>query len=494
MDPQLERVQLQTRRHFLQNCQVGLGGIALSSLLGGKSQAAPGSTSLPPVTPVDGVENPLAPHEPHHTPTAKRVIYLHLTGSPPHLDLYDYKPELVKRDGQLCPDEFTKGKRFAFTSGTPKLLGTPRKFSQHGKGGVWLSDAIPNLHPVADEMCVVKSMFTDQFNHAPAEILLYTGSPRSGRPSMGAWATYGLGTENENLPGFVVLISSGVQPNGGKNSFGSGFLPSVFQGVQCRSKGDPVLYASDPAGMPRDLRRQTLDALRDLNEIQARELGHPETLTRIAQYELAFRMQMSVPEVMDISRESAQTIEAYGAQPGGASFANNCLLARRLVEQGVRYVQLFDWGWDFHGTGPDGEIRDGLTRKCATMDKPVGALIQDLKQRGLLDDTLIICGGEFGRTPFREGRTAGGALLGRDHYPDCYSMWLAGGGVKGGYSHGESDELGFSVARDKVHVHDLQATILHSLGFDHTRLVYRFQGRDYRLTDVHGKVVHEMLA
>jgi hypothetical protein len=482
MHPYLEHLELQTRRHFLQTSQLGFGAVALSSLL---ADAASGESS---------VVNPLAPKKPHFGAKAKRVIYLHLTGSPPHLDLYDYKPELVKHDGQPCPEEFTKGKRFAFTSGTPKLLGTPRTFAQHGQGGVWLSDAIPNLHSVADEMCVIKSMFTEQFNHAPAELLLYTGSARSGRPSLGTWVTYGLGTENENLPGFVVLISSGVQPNGGKNSFGSGFLPSVYQGVQCRSKGDPVLYASDPAGMSRDLRRDTLDALRDLNEIQARELGHPETLTRIAQYELAFRMQMSVPEVMDITKETQATLDAYGAKPGESSFGNNCLLARRLIEQGVRYVQLFDWGWDFHGTGPGEDIRDGLTKKCSTMDKPIAALIKDLKQRGMLHDTLIICGGEFGRTPFREGRTAGGSVLGRDHYPDCYSMWLAGGGVKGGYSHGESDELGFSVAKDKVHVHDLQATIMHLLGFDHTKLTYRFQGRDYRLTDVHGQVVKPIVA
>ncbi len=473
----------QTRRPFLKDCQTGLGALALGSLL---------ARDLPAAT--TAAVNPLAPKPPHFAPKAKRVIYLHLTGSPPHLDLYDYKPELVKLNGELCPETFLKGKRFAFTSGTPKLLGTPRTFAPHGEGGVWLSDAIPHLHEVADEMCVIRSMTTDQFNHAPAELLLYTGSPRSGRPSMGAWATYGLGSENENLPGFVVLISSGVQPNGGNNSFGSGFLPSVYQGVQCRSKGDPVLYASDPPGMNRESRRETLDALRDLNEIQARELGHPETLTRIAQYELAFRMQTAVPEVMDMSRESADTLTAYGAQPGAASFANNCLLARRLVEQGVRFVQLFDWGWDFHGTGPGEDIRDGLTKKCATMDKPVSALIKDLKQRGLLDETLIICGGEFGRTPFREGRTAGGSTLGRDHFPDCYSMWLAGGGIKGGYTHGESDELGFSIARDKVHVHDLQATIMHLLGFDHTLLSYRFQGRDYRLTDVHGEVVRAVLA
>jgi hypothetical protein len=483
MYPKLERLRHLTRRHFLKDCQVGLGSIALASLL---NQASSAATSNP--------ADPLAPKKPHFAPKASRVIYLHLTGSPPHLDLFDYKPELVKRNGQECPQEFLAGKRFAFTSGTPKLLGTPRKFSQHGQGGVWLSDAIPHLHGVADELCVIRSMFTEQFNHAPAELLLYTGSARSGRPSLGSWVTYGLGSENENLPGFVVLISSGVQPNGGKNSFGSGFLPSVYQGVQCRSQGDPVLYASDPEGMDRSTRRLSLDALRELNELQAAELGHPETLTRVAQYELAFRMQMSVPEVMDITREPKHLIEAYGAQPGGASFANNCLLARRLIEAGVRYVQLFDWGWDFHGTGPGEDIRDGLTKKCATMDRPVAALIKDLKQRGLLEDTLIVMGGEFGRTPFREGRTAGGSVLGRDHYPDCYSMVLAGGGVRGGMMHGESDALGFRVARDKVHVHDLQATILHLLGFNHEKLTFRFQGRDYRLTDVHGQVVRNIVA
>lgn len=483
MHPQLESVQLQTRRHFLQTAQLGLGSLALSSLLGNRSEATEA-----------GIVDPLAPKKPPLVAKAKQVIYLHLTGSPPHLDLYDYKPELVKRNGQDCPDEFLKGKRFAFTSGTPKLMGTPRTFKQCGQSGIWLSDAIPHLQTVADEMCIIKSMNTDQFNHAPAELFLLTGSPRSGRPSMGSWVTYGLGSENANLPGYVVLISSGVQPNGGKASFGSGFLPSVYQGVQCRSKGDPVLYASDPPGMDRSLRRETLDALRDLNELQARDLGHPETLTRIAQYELAFRMQVSVPEVMDITRESKETLEAYGAQAGAASFANNCLLARRLVEQGVRFVQLFDWGWDFHGTNPAEDIRDGLTNKCATMDKSITALIKDLGQRGMLDDTLIICGGEFGRTPFREGRTAGSNVLGRDHYPDCYTMWMAGGGAKRGYTHGESDELGFSIARDKVHIHDLQATILNLLGFDHTRLTYRFQGRDYRLTDVHGNVVEALVA
>jgi hypothetical protein len=482
MNPNLDQLQQITRRQFLKaGSQLSLGAIALQALSG---SARASSNPL----------NPLAPRQSHFKPKAKRIIYLHMSGAPPHLDLFDYKPELVKRNGQLCPDDFIKGKKFAFTSGTPRLLGTPRKFAQHGKGGVWMSDAVPNFHTIADEMCVIRSMNTDQFNHAPAELLLFTGSPRQGRPSFGSWVTYGLGSENENLPGFVVLISSGVQPSAGQSGWGSGFLPSVFQGVQCRSKGDPVLYVSDPAGMDRSLRRKTLDALRDLNEMQAEELGHPETITRIAQYELAYRMQVSVPDVMDISREPKALLEDYGAKPGEASFANNCLLARRLVEQGVRYVQLFDWGWDFHGTGPSEDIRDGLTNKCARTDKPVAALIRDLKQRGLLEDTLVVWGGEFGRTPFREGRTAEGKILGRDHYPDCYSLFLAGGGIKGGFSYGHTDELGFSVVENKVHVHDLQATILHLLGFNHEKLTFRFQGRDFRLTDVHGHVVKEILA
>jgi hypothetical protein len=372
-------------------------------------------------------------------------------------------------------------------------MGSPRTFKQYGKNGLWMSDAIPHLHGVADDLCIINSMTTDHFNHAPAELFVHTGFQQPGRPAFGAWTTYGLGSENQNLPGYVVLISSGVQPNGGKSSFGSGFIPSVHQGVQCRSKGDPVLYVTDPPGMDRSLRRSSLDTLRDLNEAAAKDFAHPETLTRMAQYELAFRMQMSVPEVMDISKESKKTLDSYGAQPGASSFANNCLLARRLAEDGVRFVQLFDWGWDFHGTNPKEDIRDGLTNKCATMDKPIAALINDLKERGLFEDTLIILGGEFGRTPFREGRTAKGKVLGRDHFPDCYTMVMAGGGVKGGYTHGASDDLGFSVARNKVHVHDLQATWMHLLGFDHEKLTYRFQGRDYRLTDVHGKVVKDLL-
>ncbi len=486
MNSYLSQLKDRTRRHFLSASGVGVGAIALSSLTGASASAD---------VPIDAMQ-PLAKRQPHFAAKAKRVIYLHLTGSPPNLDLYDYKPELVKRTGEPCPDEFLKGRTFAFTSGVPKLLGTPRKFAQFGENGTWLSDAVPNFHApdIVDEMCFVHSMNTDQFNHAPAELLIYTGSPRSGRPSLGSWATYGLGTENQDLPGFVVLISSGVQPNGGANSFGSGFLPSVFQGVQCRSKGDPVLYASDPKGMDRSLRRRSLDALRELNEIQATEMKHPETLTRIAQYELAYRMQDSVPDVMDITRETKETHEAYGAVPGTSSFANNCLLARRLVEGGVRFVQLFDWGWDFHGTNPNEGLKDGLTKKMGSTDKPIAALIRDLKQRGLLEDTLIVCGGEFGRTPFREGRTAKGNVLGRDHYPDCFTMWMAGGGVKGGYNYGQTDELGFGVTENKVHVHDLQATIMKLMGFNHEKLTYRFQGRDYRLTDVHGKPVDDLIS
>ncbi|MCP4191933.1 MAG: DUF1501 domain-containing protein [Planctomycetaceae bacterium] len=474
-----EQALRRTRRHFFRDCQLGLGSIALSTLLASESNA--------------DQERPLAVRTPHHPAKARNVIYLHMAGSPPHLDLFDYKPELVKRTGENCPAEYFQGKRFAFTSAAPKLLGTPRKFDQHGEGGLWLSDALPNLSNVADELCVIRSMNTDQFNHAPAQLMLYTGSPRMGRPSLGSWVTYGLGSENQNLPGFVVLVSSGVNPSAGKSVWGSGFLPSVFQGVQCRTQGDPVLFVSNPEGMDRNLRRMSLDALRDLNQIQMAEGGDPETRTRIAQYELAYRMQASVPEVMDISRETEATKKAYGAVPGESSFANNCLLARRLVEQGVRFVQLFDWGWDFHGTNPNEDIRDGLTKKCSTMDQPVAALIQDLKERGLLNETLVVLSGEFGRTPFREGRTSKGSILGRDHFPDCYSMFLAGGGIRGGHTHGASDELGFRPVEDKVHVHDLQATILHQLGFDHEHLVYRYQGRDFRLTDVHGTVVRDIL-
>jgi len=473
-----------TRRHFLQTSPLALGGVFLTSQLAQASAAGARSAQ-------DETEST---RQPHFEPRAKNVIYIHLVGAPPTLDLFDPKPELNRLDGQDCPQSFLEGKRFAFTTGVPKLLGSPRKFSQHGSSGLWMSDALPRLPGIADEFCMIRSMYTDEFNHAPAQLFLLTGSPRSGRPSMGSWVTYGLGSENENLPGFVALISGGTTLDAGKNAWGSGFLPSVYQGVQCRSKGDPILYVNDPPGMSRQLRRRTIDAISEMNRLQHQELGSPETLTRIAQYELAYRMQISAPEVMDISRESQATLDGYGAVPGEASFANNCLLARRLVENNVRFVQLFDWGWDYHGTNASEGLTDGLSNRCAAMDQPVVSLINDLKQRGLLDETLVIIGGEFGRTPFREGRTANSDILGRDHYPDCFTMLMAGGGVRGGLAYGETDELGFSIVKNPVHVHDFQATVLHLLGLDHLRLTYRYQGRDYRLTDVHGNVVHDIIA
>jgi hypothetical protein len=486
MEPTTQNLLTVTRRHFLRDCHVGLGALALSLLERPQLSADEPAPRDP--------ANPLAPRPPHFAGRAKNVIYLHMAGSPPHLDLFDYKPELVRHSGEPCPESFLRGRRFAFTSGVPRLLGTPQRYRQAGRCGAWFSAAVPHLSTIADELTFIKSMTTDQFNHAPAELLLFTGSPQFGRPSMGAWVTYGLGSESQNLPGFIALVSSGTFPSAGNSCWSSGFLPSVYQGVQCRSQGDPVLYVSNPAGMNRDMRRLSLDALRDLNEMQAAELGSPETRTRIAQYELAYRMQTAVPDVMDISREPRPVLEAYGAVPGAASLANNCLLARRLVERGVRFVQLHDWGWDFHGTGAGEDIRDGLVNKCRTMDRAVTALIRDLKFRGLLDETLVIWGGEFGRSPFREGRTANSPNLGRDHHPFSFTMFMAGGGARGGVTYGASDELGFDVGSDPVTPHDLQATVLHLLGMEHRRLTYRYQGRDFRLTDVFGNVVSAIVA
>jgi hypothetical protein len=484
MNPYLEHHAGITRRHFLHGGSIGLGAIALAALTQqGEAQTAP----------QPGV-NALAPRAPHFAPKVRNVIFLHMAGSPPHLDMFDWKPELNRRHGQDCPQQYIQGRRFAFTSGVPKILGTPQRFAQHGQCGAWVSGVLPEIARIVDDLTFIKSMHSDQFNHAPAELLLFTGSPQFGRPSMGTWVTYGLGTENQNLPGFIALVSSGTNPSAGNALWSSGFLPSVYQGVQCRSQGDPVLYVSNPQGMDRDVRRLSLDALRDLNAIQGGELGHPETQTRIAQYELAYRMQVSVPEVMDISREPRHILQMYGAQPGASSLANNCLLARRLVEQGVRFVQLHDWGWDFHGTDNGTDLVQGLPNKCRTMDRPVAALIRDLKHRGLLDETLVIWSGEFGRTPFQEGRTASSGRLGRDHHPHCFTLFLAGGGLRHGFTFGSSDDFGFDVGSQPLTPHDLQATILHLLGFDHLRLTYRFQGRDFRLTDVHGNLIREILA
>jgi hypothetical protein len=417
-----------------------------------------------------------------------------MAGAPSQLDLFDYKPKLVEMNGQPCPESLFKKDRFAFIKGVPKMLGTPHKFARHGEGGIELSGLLPNLSTVTDDICVIRSMFTDQFNHAPAQLFLHTGAPRQGRPSMGAWLTYGLGSESRDLPGFVVLVSGGKTPDGGSSLWGTAFLPTVYQGVQCRSQGDPVLFVSNPPGMDRELRRTSLDALKDLNEMQLKAVGDPETVTRIAQYELAYRMQTSVPELMQIDKEPQAIHDVYGTEPGKVSFANNCLLARRLLERGVRFVQLFHWGWDQHGDNPDNDIRGGLQRQCKQTDQACAALIKDLKQRGMLDDTLVIWGGEFGRTPMNEDRTGNKDLIGRDHHPHAFTIWLAGGGITGGLTWGATDELGYHVAEHKVHVHDLQATILHCLGLDHTKLTYKFQGRDFRLTDVSGEVVNGILA
>lgn len=465
-------LQLTTRRHFLRSSQAGLGAMALAGLRGRPVSAA---------TPSEQASvNPLAPKQPPHKAKVRRIIYLEMAGAPPHLDMFDYKPKLIELDKQDCPASFLEGQRFAFIKGVPKLMGTPHKFTKCGQSGNELSSVLPQLQTVADDLCIIKSMNTDQFNHAPADLLMFTGTNRFGGAAMGSWITYGLGSENQDLPGFVVLVSGGSDPTGGKALWSNGFLPSVFQGVQCRSSGEPILFANNPEGMDRDVRRRSLDALKKLNELELAKIGDPETLTRISQYELAYRMQMAVPEVMDISKEPKHIQEAYGATPGQASFANNCLLGRRLLEQGVRYVQLFDWGWDFHGTNPDSEIDRGLPKKCQPMDQAVTALLTDLKQRGLWDDTLIVWGGEFGRTPMNEAR-GGLKTLGRDHHPHSFCVWLSGGAVKTGITHGETDELGYFVTKDKMTPHDLQATILHLFGLDPHQLKYPYQGLNQRL-------------
>jgi hypothetical protein len=467
------QAQVFTRRHFLRRCNAGLGAAAMSSLLGKLALAGSAPPSLSRLDPMTARPSPLFGK-------AKRVIYLDLSGAPPQHDLFDYKPTLNRLNGTPCPQEVFGGERFAFIKGTPKLLGSPYKFERHGQSGAWVSQLLPNFAQVVDKVAIVKSMYTEEFNHAPAEMLLYTGNRRPGYASMGSWITYGLGSVSQNLPGFVVLVSGGTDPTGGKSLWSSGMLPSVFQGVQCRSKGDPILYVSNPKGMSREIRRDSLDALKDLNDLELSEFGDPETLTRINQYELAYRMQMEVPEVMDISRESTSTLKMYGAQPGAGSFANNCLLARRLIESGVRYVQLFDWGWDCHGTGKTDDLITHLPMKCKQMDQPAAALIKDLDQRGLLDETLVVWGGEFGRTPLNEERN-GSKLLGRDHHPHAFTIWMAGGGIKGGIVHGETDDLGYHVIKDRMHVHDLQATVLAALGMDAQKFSYPSQGLNVRL-------------
>lgn len=459
-----------SRRQFFTRTGVGLGSAALGSLLARDLPAA-----------VTG---------PHFAPKAKRVIYLHMIGAPSHLDLFDHKPVLQKHDGEKCPEDLLKGRRFAFIGGEMTLAGTTYDFRQHGRSGAELSELLPHLATVADDICILKGMHTNEINHAPAQMFLHTGFGQGGRPSLGAWTTYGLGAENQDLPAYVVLLS-GPPGGAGTSLWSTGFLPSRYQGVQFRGSGEPVLFLDNPEGHSREDRRQVLDTVRALNAERLGIVGDPEIATRISQYEMAYRMQASVPELMDISKEAPATLEMYGAKPGQASFANNCLLARRLVERGVRMVQLYDSDWDHHGN-----LDKRLRAKARDVDQPMAALVRDLKQRGLLEDTLVIWGSEFGRTPLRQGADGQGTKTapGRDHHKDAFTVWMAGGGVKGGITHGKTDELGFSVVEGGVHVHDLNATVLHLMGLDHERLTFRYQGRDFRLTDVHGELVSAILA
>ncbi len=465
-----------TRRWFFEQCGVGLGAMALGQLLGDTGYAAPGQ---------DAASDPMAPRQPHFAQRAKNVIFLFMAGAPSHLEMFDFKPQLAKFDGTLPPPELLEGYRAAFINPNSKLLGPKFTFSKHGQSGTELSELLPYLAEVVDDIAIVKSITTDAFNHAPGQILMNTGSPQFGRPSMGAWLTYGLGSESRELPGFVVFSSGIKGPSGGNSNWGSGFLPTVYQGVQFRGSGDPVLYLSNPAGVDAELQRDSLDSIRRLNQMHLDVVGDPEITTRINSFEMAFRMQTSAPELMDITAEPESVLEMYGAEPGRPSFANNCLLARRLVERGVRFVQLFHEAWDQHGN-----LVEDIQKNCQDTDQACAALIKDLKQRGMLDDTLVIWGGEFGRTPMVQGHDDNG----RDHHPNAFTMWLAGGGIKPGITVGATDDFGFNVVEDLVHVHDLHATILHLLGFDHTKLTYRFQGRDFRLTDVHGNIVTKLLA
>jgi hypothetical protein len=464
------------RRWFLRDCGVGLAGIAAHFLRSDSARAEADAASNAP--------RMLAPRKPHFAGKARRVIYMFNAGGPSQLELYDHKPELAKRNGQLPPAELLHGYRAAFINPNSALLGPKYKFQPQGKSGMELSELLPHTGEIADQICLVRSLQTDAVNHAPAQILMNTGSSQFGRPSFGAWTLYGLGSESADLPGFVVLTSA-KGTSGGASNYGAGFLPTAYGGIPFRGAGDPVLYLSNPRGIDDQTQRASLETLRRLNEQTLRELADPETAARIQNYEMAYRLQTSAPELMDLSQESRETLDLYGVKdPKEASYARNCLLARRLIERGVRFVQLFHEAWDQHGN-----LAADVKKNAGDTDRASAALVKDLQQRGLLNDTLVIWSGEFGRTPMVQGGNDG-----RDHHNRCYSIWLAGGGVRAGHVHGETDELGFNVASGLVHVHDLNATLLHLLGLDHTRLTFRFQGRDYRLTDVHGKIVQEILA
>ncbi|MFL2909051.1 MAG: DUF1501 domain-containing protein [Limisphaerales bacterium] len=466
----------ETRREFLKYTGTGIGALGLASALNNNLYAASNNESVSFLNP-------------HFVPKAKNVIYIHLVGGPSHLELFDHKPELIKRDGQKCPDHMFKGKQLAFIRDHPTLLGTRFKYNKYGQGGLALSEHLPLMGKMADHLAIVKTVRTEQFNHAPAQLFLHTGFERFGRPGLGSWVSYGLGTENRDLPSYVVLITGSVA-GAGNSLWGSGFLPTLHQGVEFRSQGDPVLFLSNPKGISDQNRRDIISGINFLNETALADVGDPEIATRISQYELAYRMQASVPELMSINSETSSTLESYGAKPGNKSFANNCLLARRLVERGVRFVQLFDQGWDHH-SGLFGSI----PKKARQLDRPVAALISDLRERGLLDETLIVIGAEFGRTPMLQGLSNNRAAnnVGRDHHKEAYSMIFAGGGIRGGTSYGETDELGYQAIDNPVHVHDINATILHQLGLNHERLTFKYQGRKFRLTDVHGDVINGIL-
>ncbi|GDX94937.1 sulfatase [Planctomycetia bacterium] len=466
------RARLLSRRWFFGDCGVGLAGIAAGALA---ARAAAAATAPP---------SPLAVKPPHYAPKAKRVVYMFQAGAPSHLELFDWKPELAKRDGTLPPGNLLEGYRAAFINPNSALLGPKFKFQTYGKAGIEMSELVPHIGRIADEICLVRSMQTDAVNHAPAQILMNSGSQQFGRPSFGAWTLYGLGSEAEDLPGFVVLTSA-KGTSGGASNYGSGFLPSSYGGIPLRGSGDPVLYLSNPKGIDRQAQRESLDSLGRLNELAAGRFGDPETAARIQAYEMAYRLQASAPELMNLADESPETLSRYGIKdPKQSGYARNCLLARRLLERGVRFVQLFHEAWDQHG-----DLTKGIKKNCADTEQASAALVMDLKDRGLLDDTIVIWGGEFGRTPMVQGGSDG-----RDHHNRAFTMWLAGGGIKAGHVHGTTDDFGFNVVEDPVHVHDLNATLLHLLGFDHTKLTYRFQGRDYRLTDVHGQLVKGILA
>jgi hypothetical protein len=471
---------LLARRHFLRDCTVGLGKMALGSLLvAGASRPAP--AEVPPA-------NPLAVKPPHFAPKAKAVIHLFMAGAPSQLDLFDYKPKLAEYEGKPIPPEVIGGQRYAFIRSDAAVLGPRFKFARHGQSGAELSEMLPHLAQVVDEITIVKSVRTDQFNHAPAQIFFNTGFSQPGRPSLGSWVLYGLGAETSELPAFVVM-STGSGISGGAANWASGFLPSLYTGVRLRNQGDAILNVSSPAGFDERLERDTLDLVGELNRRRLDQIGDPEIATRIASYEMAFKLQSSAPELLDLSQEDQKTLDLYGCKPNEPSFARACLYARRMIERGVRFVNIYNEGWDAHS-----DVSGNLKTNCGKTDQGSAALVADLKQRGLLDQTLVIWGGEFGRTPMVETNAALGRSLGRDHHPQAYTMWLAGGGMKSGLTYGQTDELGFNVVDKPVHVHDLQATILHQLGLDHERLTYRYAGRDFRLTDVHGHVVRELLA